>query len=403
MSKSDPGASRDLSPDEAAFLGDLPPDEAAFLGDMPPDEAPPLDDFENPPPAEPRALPPEGTGNLPAPGVFLDPSEFGRLRLDVADRRLAALAALAGAGRIVLLTTDIAEAELARRIEADAKAAREALTAPRLALLRGLDDERLDLLRRPPALADLIARLKDRLAGFAGRALLEVSEVNPRDVFADYFANRPPFDNIQRPAEFPDAFTLHRLRLWARQQGRLVYVVGPNADLARFCARTPGFAYFGRTEELLHRLNSDGKLAFALRYYERQVALCLEQFFHERFADLAFVLAGHADANVFAIEIQTVNVEELHALQESAGRLEAEATLGVFFQARFTYEDFEHGVYDAAADRWLLLDTVSGEVEHMAVVPLRFTFATDDAGLPMVDDIAFMGETLTVNGEATPS
>ena len=127
----------------------------------------------------------------------------------------------------------------------------------------------------------------------------------------------------------------------------------------------------------------------------------VEQFFHERFADLTLVLDGHEDANVFAVEIQTVDVDELHALHETEGKLEAEAVLTVYFQARFTYEDFEHGVYDAEADRWLLLDTVSGEIEDMALVPVRFGFATDDAGLPVVGDIAFMEETLRVSARQT--
>ena len=442
MSKSEPGTSREPSLDEADFLGEPSHEEASppppplslsviaarnlFRRTPPSDPQPepqpklkiflepepgvdPEIDLETEPWIELESEPEIGPAPtaLPVPGVYLDPSEFGRLRLDVGDRRLVALAGFAGAGRIVLLTTDVAEAELSRRIEIDARAAREALTAPRLALLRGIDDERLEVLRSPPALTELIARLKARFADYAGgaqRTLLEVADVNPRDVFADYFAHRPPFDNVKRKAEFPDAFSLHRLRQWAKQNGRLVYVVGPNVDLARFCARTPGFTYFGRSEELLHHLNHGGPLAFALRYFERQVGLRIDEFFHRRFTDLTLVLAGHEDANVFAFEIQTVDIDELHALHEAGGRLEAEATLTVYFQARFTYEDYEHGVYDADADHWLLLDTVSGEIEDMAVVSVRFVFSTDDAGLPVVENIAFIGDILTIGesgGEPT--
>ena len=171
---------------------------------------------------------------MPHYGVFIDPSEYRRNNFDFTGDRLAALVELASNDSIALLQTDVSISEVQNLIRRNMEAACEALGKSALAPMKSVNDDRLGLIRNPPTAAELAQLLTDQFLDHmrsGDYTTLEVSNVDPAVIFDAYFNGRPPFDSQKKKMEFPDAFTLERLVMWAVENDLTVCVVGPDPDL----------------------------------------------------------------------------------------------------------------------------------------------------------------------------
>lgn len=185
--------------------------------------------------------------------AFLDTQVFRKLRHNPANRALKLLADQVEARRLVKHTTDITLEEISRHIAQDVEQSRVALSKAR----KDLDRWRHavpgiapmpDL--GPDTAASLFAAFR-KASTDEWRAEEHRATAQPAgDVFADYFARRPPFDTAGSK-EFPDAFALKALEAWCAANSETMYVVTKDAAVLRHAAASKLLHPLETIEELL--------------------------------------------------------------------------------------------------------------------------------------------------------
>jgi len=186
---------------------------------------------------------------FPAPehAVLVDTEVFAAVRLDFDNPNLTHLAVLSRSGRVKLLITSVIldeiKSKIVEQVEEIAKQMRQAADQP---LLRVFDQSITSMVMHEKWIGDLtnvgVKRLENYLTA-AQIEVLQVDGVSNGEVMADYFAKRPPFGSNKKKSEFPDAFTLHALRNWAKDQKLPVTLISGDNDLKRFCESNQSIAY----------------------------------------------------------------------------------------------------------------------------------------------------------------
>lgn len=338
---------------------------------------------------------------LPPPAVFLDASEYYRNRFSFGGPRFVALRELAASGRVSLLTTDVALDEVRALISRDIRDARDALKARKVSILRSVDDDRFDVLRELPSVLEISSKLISQLDEFCTSAsctTLSVSEVDPAIVFAAYFEGRPPFNNPKKKEEFPDAFTLHRLLGWAKENNILVYVVGPDPDLKAFCNDHSQLSHFDKIEELIDLINVEDALITELPLRANDVRSAVEEYVSSNFEELGFVLAFNPHGDVESVSVTEIEVNDIYALEIANGKVRGEAAVSVHFTADFSYEDPDTGYYDGEVGEYFGRKTVRGSAEDSGEIAVGFLFSVIETQT-RVSELQFSEDTFTVREE----
>ena len=228
---------------------------------------------------------------------------------------------------------------------------------------------------------------------------LNVSDVNPALIFEAYFGGAPPFDSTKKKNEFPDAFSLRRLALWAEQNAALVYVLGPDPDLKRICEATPQFRHFEKTEILLDYLNRGDRIVRKLKERPKRVIRTLLDYVLREFPNLSFELEYNPHGDVDNVSVENVKIEEIYALEVEDGEVRAEVVAHVDYAADFSYEDLGTGFYDKETGEYYMTEYVHGEAGGTCEVLVRFNFSLNQRGQPIVTDLTLQAEVITIQEE----
>lgn len=339
---------------------------------------------------------------MPNYGVFVDPSEYRRNNLDFGGQRLTALADIGCADWITLLQTDVSVSEIKDLIHDHVQRACDALKASKLSVFKSIADDRLAIFKKPPDAAALSTILVSQFEEHLEKGCcltLDVSDVSSSTIFAAYFGGAPPFGNTKKKHEFPDAFTLKRLIIWADSNETTVYVVGPDDDLKRVCDVQDRLQHFEKIEMLLDHINRANALVQKL--HERPQALIdqLEEFVTREFANRMFVPEYNPHGDVENVEVSEVEIGDVYALEVGDDYVRAEAEAAVSYSADVSYEDLDTGFYDKETDRYYMTDNVNVEVEEKSQISLVFDFSVEESGKPLADNISITEDTISVREE----
>jgi len=339
---------------------------------------------------------------MPQYGVFVDPSEYRRNNLDFAGDRLTALVDLVAKGWVALLQTDVSVLEVHQLIRRNMEEACEALRKSVLAPLKSVDDDRLGIFKSPPTAAELADKLINQYEHHlksGSYTTLAVSDVDPAVIFDAYFSGAPPFDSQKKKTEFPDAFTLQRLIMWADENNTPVYIVGPDPDLKTTCDVREQLHHFEKIEALLDHINRADALVQRLQTKPQDFTDKLLNFVSDEFVDLMFILEFNPHGDVENVSVSDVEIQDVYALEVGDQEVRAEAVVVVGFTADFSYEDLDTGFYDKETGEHFMTEYVSGQIEDTRNVSVRFKFSVGAHGQSIVSDLSLREDTITVQEE----
>ena len=341
---------------------------------------------------------------MPHYGVFVDPSEYRRNNLDFAGDRLTALVDLVAKDWVTLLQTDVSVLEVHQLIRRNMEEACEALRKSVLAPLKSVDDDRLGIFKSPPTAAELADKLISQYEHHlksGSYTTLAVSDVDPAVIFDAYFSGAPPFDSKKKRAEFPDAFTLQRLVIWADQNKTPVFVVGPDPDLKTTCDIQVQLQHFEKIEALLDHINRARADALVQRLQTKPQDFTdiLLNFVRDEFVDLMFILRFHPPGFVENVSVSDVEIQDVYALEVGDKEVRSEAVVVVAFTADFSYGDLNTGFYDKETGEHFMMEYVNGEIEDTCNVSVCFNFSVDAQGESIVADLSLREDTITVQEE----
>ena len=335
-------------------------------------------------------------------GVFVDPSEYRRNNFDFAGDRLTALVDLVAKDWITLLQTDVSVLEVQKLVCRNMEEACEALRKSVLAPLKSIDDDRLGIFKSPPTAAELADKLIKQYQHHlksGSYTTLDVSDVDPSVIFDAYFSGAPPFNSQKKKMEFPDAFTLQRLVMWAEENNTAVYVVGPDPDLKGICDVREQLHHFEKIEALLDHINRADALVQRLQTKPQDFTDILSDFVRDEFVDLMFILEFNSHGDVENVSVSDVEIQVVYALEVGDKEVRAEAVVAVDFTADFSYEDLDTGFYDKETGEQFMTEEVIGQIEDTCNVSVRFKFSVGAHGEAIVSDLSLREDTITVQEE----
>tara|TARA_R110000868_G_scaffold143574_1_gene361903 strand:+ start:10174 stop:11241 length:1068 start_codon:yes stop_codon:yes gene_type:complete len=346
---------------------------------------------------------------MPHYGVFIDPSGYRHNNLNFNGGRLRAFADVAQKDWLTYLQTDISVQETKKRIKEDIRTASGVFARSDASVFKSVDDPRLNVFRTPPDIDELVATLTTQFEDhlhYGQCEVLSVADIDPSTVFDDYFAQVPPFDVVadqkrKKKHEFPDAFTLKRLVMWAEAHDTLVYVVANDPDLERVCAVQDPLLFFQKIEALLDHLHRADALVQQLHQRPQSLVQKLTQFIQDDFADRTFVPLYNDHGEVENVEVEQVSIGDVYALEVGDGVVKAEAEAEVRFVADVSYDDLDTGFYDKEAGRHYMTEFVSLEVQDTVTVNVLFDFSVsgDDGDEPIVSSPSIIEDTISVQEE----
>lgn len=339
---------------------------------------------------------------MTANGIFVDASEYRRNNFDFRNERLAALMDFANKDWITFLQTDVSVSEIKGLIHKHVKEACEVLKNSKTAIFKYVDDDCMAIFRDPPnaeRVADILStQFYDHLRN-CDCNILKVSHVDPAIIFDAYFNNVAPFDNPKKRREFPDAFTLQRLSMWADEHETIVYVVGPDDDLNRACNVQEKLKHFNKMEALLNNINCGEVLVQKLHQRSQELIDALVQFVYSNFADRLFVPEFNPHGDVENVTVADVEVGDIYALELIDGHVRAEAEAIVKYNADVTYEDFDTGFYDKETKRHYMTDYKHLSTENETMVSVLFDFYIDESDRVIISEISIPQDTISVREE----
>ena len=130
----------------------------------------------------------------------------------------------------------------------------------------------------------------------------------------------------------------------------------------------------------------------SLVYIKEQIGTFVE----DNCTDLEFQLKFNPHGEVNSVTVNSVEVEDVYALQVMDGSVRAEADVTVEFTADFAYDDFDTATYDREDDTWFFVNRIEGDIEDRVTVSLVFFVDMEEDGPPEVLDFEWLERTVVV-------
>jgi len=316
--------------------------------------------------------------------VFLDTEVYNKLKHNAANRALSILAKHIDEHRLVLHVTDITLLEIKRQLAEEVEQTRAAL---------GRIDKDLTRWRHSdggitpiPVVGDqtaehLFGSIDDFIRGRCRAKLHDAMSHSAHDVFADYFARRPPFDKGEK--EFPDSFMVKTLDTWCASEGERMYVVTKDGAMLRYAEASPNLLPLATIEDLLASASlsaePDGDaeaIADELlnspafdHYLESAITSHVDDLVVDYSGDLP---EGEVNSVRFDGAIQSM---DYHIVAMSRTRLGLVIKVDTEIVATVGYEDRDLAMYDREDGVWLGGEWESTEVANS--IPLEMFVELD--------------------------
>lgn len=209
--------------------------------------------------------------------VFLDTNVFDSQYYDFHNGKLLRLKQLVKEGKIVVLLSKVVVGESKRHIERNITDMQNALKKPFDKELAKLGYEtkctgqqaikilgetnKYDFLYKMSDRSLKDEMIKDAIAQFdlfifnIKARILDSSGVDINSIISDYFDKRPPFEERKdKKSEFPDAFIMAKIRMFAKQHSQSICVVS-NDKAFKDLEKSPNIRVFSKLQDFFRFIN----------------------------------------------------------------------------------------------------------------------------------------------------
>lgn len=289
--------------------------------------------------------------------VFIDTSAYEVKKLQFGHFALLRLQELIDAEKIHLLITDVVRFEIEKHLK---KYAEEAVTAHRnfrkqgsfLCVAQEVAGDGLFPDITPEAVLDEAMRKFHALVDNGLTETVSIENVNPKQIFDDYFSGAAPFHRDAKKHEFPDAFSLAAVDAVAKSRHQSVYIVSNDGDMAAVADANASFIHLKSIDTLLDLVNrNDKELAelstFADRVLE-QLRPEIIQLARKILSNAEFIpyTTGDADPEISDVEILSVSIDELQLIDVTSDDATYDVTFHVELAASYDFQDYSRANWD---------------------------------------------------------
>lgn len=306
--------------------------------------------------------------------VFLDTEVFVSLGFNTSTSKMRAIRDHTKSGRLRLITTDITQREIQKKIADEVRAAADAHKKT-LKTLRVLGKSRdatvkalADQFNPDDVEADLSSQLQEFLSETEAE-ILPTNEVSIDRIFDSYFAKLPPFGSApDKQREFPDAFTIEALKSWADDTGERLFVVSNDQLFRDACEAGGALIPKSSLSEVLNQIASDdAELSEFIRSYVAESQDEIIKELKQQFEDLTFYVRDqNGDGSVRVTNATLSGSPEILEIRDSEADLQVEFTFE--FVADLSYDDPDMSVWDSEDGELMVFGTKHEQIERQLQV-----------------------------------
>ncbi|WP_143961315.1 PIN domain-containing protein [Litoribacter populi] len=198
------------------------------------------------------------------------------------------------------------------------------------------------------------------------------SEVTSK-VINDYFNSKPPFKDLKKKHEFPDAFVLNSLDTWCKRIKEKIYVVTGDEDLISFESKylIPVTKYDKLLEQVSFTFSDANmlpKVHDLLEEKEKEIVdKIIEEFTFE------FPMDGFDNRNGYEYDVHILDkvegyISEHFVLYFSDNTVSIELTVPINYSADVSYEDTSTGWYDKEDDIWYNVEKIETKIDGETIL-----------------------------------
>nr|WP_258550670.1 PIN domain-containing protein [Klebsiella pneumoniae] len=197
-----------------------------------------------------------------------------------------------------------------------------------------------------------------------------IAEVNPKQIFDDYFSGAAPFHREAKKSEFPDAFSLAAVDTVAKSRHHSVYIVSNDDDMSAVAAANESFIYLKSIDVLLDLVNRNDKELSELSDFADSI---LDQL-RDQIINLAreivsngeFILSSYDDADpeICDVAILSVNIHEVQLIDVATEYAMYDVTFNVELTVSYNFEDYSRATWDKEEHVYYGVEYSRGSFRH---------------------------------------
>lgn len=330
--------------------------------------------------------------------IYLDTNTYIAKNFQFGKYDLDKLRSFIDSENLYLLITDVNISEVKNHIKRRAieaasvirKAAKDAMilrnneTLPAYGIFSKID---------PDAIYEEIVKSFDKFLEGGNVEVVSVSTANIKDIFDDYFAENPPFDSVNKKAEFPDAFVLSAISRVAAERRHKLYVVSSDGDFKRYCARHNHLISLERVDQLLDIIVRNSEELAAPAKFADMIYDDMKQDIEDQVRDMlgqGEFNIEHGEFDIDDVTVESVEFLERNIVDVSSESAIYEVKLKMSVVVDASYIDYDNSPYDREEGKYLYIENCSVKVRYQykptIVVYLNFHDGIrDNAELESVD------------------
>jgi hypothetical protein len=299
---------------------------------------------------------------------------------------------LATAGAVKLKITDITLQEIKQQITEKIDEAAKSMQAKsgKSAILRNFDEygklmERFAAQKTDSLSDELWARVSKELTD-AGIDVIPATDLPAGPIFESYFAQKPPFGEVEKRKEFPDAFVVAALTEWCENNGEKIYVITTDGTVREACELSDHLYLLRSLADFVDlALRRDEQLEIAAEYLQDHVE-GIEEAVKEAIEDQYIDLKDEdGDGQAAVDEVSSLTVDDIVANDGDTMVLRCSATVGLSIHV--SYVDRNMTVYDREEGREYVVGHVSADLDRTIDVSAEVTILRRDQASYLVQKV----------------
>lgn len=220
--------------------------------------------------------------------------------------------------------------------------------------------------------------------------VIEYPTLNIEEIFKSYFEKKFPFGSGGKKSEFPDAFALKSVEIWAQENKIKVLAFSKDKDMLNYTSQhleiIENFELYlsDKIKEIEGKYNQkrlDGIDEF-IKHKSSEVKTKIEDWIIDQLDDFDQYYEYSNYLEVHAISVIEINIkiEDYNITNVSEDLISVQLKTSVNYELEIIIDDEDYMIKDSDTKEWIYMDTKPVSIDEVRYidVDLEFEFETDD-------------------------
>lgn len=302
--------------------------------------------------------------------VFIDTQAFDQMMFDFEGPALRNLRFLGKIGQISLLVSDVINREVESHIRLNTAEALTALNTfqKKAKPFKSLGEQYSQFFAsyNVNAAVELAVSVWYKFLDEARVTVLGSQDVDVSTIVDCYFKGLPPFAEVKKKTEFPDAISLGALSKYLKEKSAHAYVIGKDKGVVAWCAnnkeRVTSIDSISSYLDIFNKEKQPELTQAALERIRRHENDLKRQLF-SAFSDMEIHFAPNAEAEVEFRKLLEMTISDVDVVEVDVEKAVISALMYVKAEYHVSGPDYDQSVWDSEDKEYVYIDYFSSDME----------------------------------------